>query len=211
MFSHLHVFKTEAVVLWFCRLANNPVCRESGSSQNSYCQEAAPNPSFYSTPSNNCSPPSCSSDDQIASPNCICAFPYTGLLISRALSFSNFSDASYYRELEQSLMDTFRNQSLPVDSVALSNPMRNSTSDNFELTLQVFPSQSDRFNSTGVLSIAFLLSNQIYKPPEFFSPYIFKGANYDYTGGEMNYKYWTLCQSYFAVPFLPLTLILYVN
>jgi len=31
MFSHLHGFKTEAVVLWFCRLANNPVCRESGS------------------------------------------------------------------------------------------------------------------------------------------------------------------------------------
>ncbi|WVY93788.1 hypothetical protein V8G54_032876 [Vigna mungo] len=165
------------------QLANNPVCRESGSSENSYCQEAVPNPSFYSTPSNNCSPPPCSSD-QIASPNCICAYPYTGLLISRALSFSNFSDASYYRELEQSLMDTFRNQSIPVDSVALSNPMRNSTSDNFEVTLQCFPSQSDRFNSTGVLNIAFLLSNQIYKPPEFFSPYIFKGANYDYTGGE---------------------------
>ncbi|KOM53726.1 hypothetical protein LR48_Vigan09g238500 [Vigna angularis] len=166
-------------------LANNPVCRESGSSENSYCKEAVQNPSSYSTPPNNCSPPPCSSD-QIASPNCICAYPYTGLLISRALSFSNFSDASYYRELEQSLMDTFRNQSIPVDSVALSNPMRNSTSDNFELTLQCFPSQSDRFNSTGVLTIAFLLSNQIYKPPEFFSPYIFKGANYDYTGGEPN-------------------------
>ncbi|XP_047163599.1 leucine-rich repeat receptor protein kinase HPCA1-like [Vigna umbellata] len=167
------------------RLANNPVCRESGSSENSYCKEAVRNPSSYSTPPNNCSLPPCSSD-QIASPNCICAYPYTGLLISRALSFSNFSDASYYRELEQSLMDTFRNQSIPVDSVALSNPMINSTSDNFELTLQCFPSQSDRFNSTGVLTIAFLLSNQIYKPPEFFSPYVFKGANYDYTGGEPN-------------------------
>jgi len=182
----LHGFKTEAAILCFCRLANNPICRESGASEKSYCQQPAPNPTSYSTPSNNCSPPPCSSD-QIASPNCKCAFPYTGLLISRALSFSNFSDASYYRELEQSLMDTFRNQSIPVDSVALSNPMRNSTSDNFELTLQVFPSQTDRFNATGVLTIAFLLSNQIYKPPEFFSPYVFQGANYDYLGGEVLY------------------------
>ncbi|KAK7331992.1 hypothetical protein VNO80_28738 [Phaseolus coccineus] len=165
------------------RLANNPICRESGASEKSYCKQPVSNPSFYSTPSNNCSPPPCSSD-QIASPNCNCAFPYTGLLISRALSFSNFSDARYYREIEQSLMDTFRNRSIPVDSVALSNPVRNPTSDNFELNLQVFPSQSDRFNATGILNIAFLLSNQIYKPPEFFSPYFFNGASYEYTGGE---------------------------
>ncbi|CAJ1961816.1 unnamed protein product [Sphenostylis stenocarpa] len=165
------------------RLANNPICRESGASDKSYCKVAVPNPSFYSTPPNNCSPPSCSSD-QISSPNCKCAYPYTGLLISRAISFSNFSDASYYRELEKSLMDTFQNQSIPVDSVSLSNPMKNSD-DNFEVTLQVFPSQSDRFNTTGVLTIAFLLSNQIYKPPEFFSPYVFKGATYDYTGEEL--------------------------
>ena len=186
MFSHLHGFKTEGVILCFCRLANNPICRESGASEKSYCQQPVSNPSFYSTPSNNCSPPPCSSD-QIASPNCNCAFPYTGLLISRALSFSNFSDAKYYREIEQSLMDTFRNKSIPVDSVALSNPVRNPTSDNFELNLQVFPSQSDRFNATGILNIAFLLSNQIYKPPEFFSPYYFNGASYEYTAGAVLY------------------------
>ncbi|KAG4982290.1 hypothetical protein JHK87_027039 [Glycine soja] len=165
------------------RLANNPLCRESGASEKSYCKVPVPNPSFYSTPPNNCSPSSCGSD-QVSSPNCNCAFPYSGLLISRALSFSNFSNVSYYRELEQSLMDTFRNQSIPVDSVSLSNPFRNTTSDNFELTLDVFPSQTDRFNTTGVLTIAFLLSNQIYKPPEFFSPYFFKGASYEYYGGE---------------------------
>lgn len=82
-------------------------------------------------------------------------------------------------------MDTFQNQSIPVDSVSLSKPIRNSSSDNFELTLDVFPSQTDRFNTTGILTIAFLLSNQIYKPPEFFSPYIFKGANYEYYGGKI--------------------------
>lgn len=183
LFSYLHGFKTEAVIYCFCRLANNPLCRESGASERSYCKVPVPNPSFYSTPTNNCLPSPCGSD-QVSSPNCKCAFPYSGLLISRALSFSNFSNASYYRELEQSLMDTFRNQSIPVDSVSLSNPFRN-TIDNFELTLDVFPSQTDRFNTTGVLTIAFLLSNQIYKPPEFFSPYIFKGANYEYYGGEI--------------------------
>ncbi|KAL2341824.1 hypothetical protein Fmac_009764 [Flemingia macrophylla] len=164
------------------RLANNPICLESGAQEKSYCQVAQTIPS-YSTPPNNCSPQSCSSN-QISSPNCKCAFPYTGLLISRAVSFSNFSNTSYYRELEQTLLDTFQKQSVPVDSVSLSNPFRNSTSDNFQLTLDVFPSQTDRFNTTGVLTVAFLLSNQNYKAPEFFSPYIFKGANYDHYGGE---------------------------
>ncbi|KAK7306601.1 hypothetical protein VNO77_44550 [Canavalia gladiata] len=164
------------------RLANNPICRENGASDRSYCQVPKIIPS-YSTPTNNCSPLPCSSN-QVSSPNCKCAFPYTGVLLSRALSFSNYSNTSYYKQLEQSLLDTFRVQHIPVDSVSLSNPFRNSTSDNFQLTLDVFPSQTDRFNTTGVLSIAFLLSNQIYKPPEFFSPYIFKGDNYGFYGGE---------------------------
>ncbi|RDX86475.1 putative leucine-rich repeat receptor-like protein kinase, partial [Mucuna pruriens] len=165
------------------RLASNPICRESGASGRSYCKVAVPNPSYYSTPPNNCTPALCSSD-QISSPNCKCAFPYTGALISRAVSFSNYSDTRYYKQLEQSLMATFQKQGLPVDSVSLSDPLMNSSSDNFQLTLDVFPSQTDRFNTTGVLSIAFLLSNQIYKPPEFFSPYIFKGDNYAFAGGD---------------------------
>ncbi|XP_027335176.1 probable leucine-rich repeat receptor-like protein kinase At5g49770 isoform X3 [Abrus precatorius] len=130
-------------------LANNPICLESGASQISYCQVPQTIPS-YSTPTNNCAPPSCSSN-QIFSPNCKCAFPYTGVLSSRALSFSNYSNTSYYKDLEQTLLNAFRAQHIPVDSVSLSNPFRNSTSDNFQLTLDVFPAQSDRFNATGVL------------------------------------------------------------
>ncbi|KAK7302868.1 hypothetical protein RJT34_13765 [Clitoria ternatea] len=167
-------------------LANNPICLENGVSQLSYCKVPQVIPA-YSTPPNNCSPASCSSN-QISSPNCKCSFPYTGLLISRALSFSNYSNTSYYKDLEQTLLDTFHKQNVPVDSVSLSNPFRNSTSDNFQLTLDVFPSQTDRFNTTGVLTIAFLLSNQIYKPPEFFSPYIFKGDAYGFYGGEPGSK-----------------------
>lgn len=86
-------------------------------------------------------------------------------------------------------MDTFQKQNMPVDSVSLSNPFRNTTDDNFQVTLDVFPSQTDRFNTTGVLTIAFLLSNQIYKPPEFFSPYVFKGDSYMNYGGDSISQY----------------------
>jgi hypothetical protein len=91
------------------------------------------------------------------------------------------------------MMDFFRKQNIPVDSVSLSNPFKDSSTDNFQLTLNVFPSQTDRFNTTGVSTVAFALSNQLYKPPEYFTPYAFIGANYKNLGGDlhhfiMNYK-----------------------
>ncbi|CAL0309305.1 unnamed protein product [Lupinus luteus] len=162
-------------------LTGNPICLENGVSQQSYCQVPKVIPS-YSTPPNNCSPQKCT-NSQISSPNCKCAYPYTGSLISRALSISNFN-TSDYKDIEKSLMDSFRAQNLPVDSVSLSDPMKNSSNDNFQFTLSIFPSQTDRFNRTGVSQIAFVLSNQIYKSPEFFFPYLFIGANYRYYEGE---------------------------
>lgn len=164
------------------RLAQNRICLENGVSEESYCKVPQTIPP-YSTPSNGCSPPSCS-NDQIASPNCKCAFPYSGNLTSRASSFSNFSDTSYYKEIEQTMMDFYRKQNIPVDSVSLSNPFKDSSTDNFQLTLNIFPSQTDRFNATGVSTAAFALSNQLYKPPEFFTPYAFIGVNYKHLGGE---------------------------
>lgn len=164
------------------RLGQNRICLENGVSEKSYCKVPQTIPS-YSTPSNGCSPPSCS-NDQIASPNCKCAFPYSGNLTSRASSFSNFGNTSYYKEIEQTMMDFFRKQNMPVDSVSLSNPFKDSSTDNFQLTLNVFPSQTDRFNTTGVSTAAFALSNQLYKPPEFFTPYAFIGVNYEHLGGE---------------------------
>ncbi|CAL0334429.1 unnamed protein product [Lupinus luteus] len=162
-------------------LAGNPFCLENGVSEKSYCQVPEGIPS-YSTPQNNCAPETCS-NSQISSPNCKCAYPYVGSLISRALSISNFN-TSDYKDIEQSLMDSFGLHNLPVDSVRLSDPVKNSSTNNFQFTLSVFPSQTDRFNRTGVLLIAFVLSNQIYKPPKFFSPYIFTGSGYGYYGGE---------------------------
>ncbi|OIV91711.1 hypothetical protein TanjilG_26564 [Lupinus angustifolius] len=162
-------------------LTGNPICLENGVSQQSYCQVPEVI-SSYSTPPNNCSPQTCS-NSQISSPNCRCAYPYTGSLVSRALSISNFN-TSDYKDIEKSLMDSFRAQNLPVDSVSLSDPMKNSSNDNFQFTLCIFPSQTDRFNRTGVSQIAFVLSNQIYESPEFFYPYFFIGANYRYYEGE---------------------------
>ncbi|KAE9594958.1 hypothetical protein Lal_00041274 [Lupinus albus] len=162
-------------------LAGNPFCLENGVSEQSYCKVSTVIPS-YSTPANNCSPQTCS-NSQISSPNCKCAYPYTGSLVSRGLSISIFN-TTHYQDIEKSVLDSFRAQNLPVDSVSLSDPMKNSSNDNFQFTLSVFPSQTDRFNRTGVSQIAFVLSNQIYKAPEFFSPYFFIGDDYGYYGGE---------------------------
>ncbi|CAL0300920.1 unnamed protein product [Lupinus luteus] len=162
-------------------LSGNPFCLENGVSQQSYCQVVTAIPS-YSTPANNCSAQTCS-NSQISSPNCKCAYPYTGSLISRALSISIFNTTDY-QDIEKSLLASFRAQNLPVDSVSLSNPTKNSSNDNFQFTLSVFPYQIDRFNRSGVSQIAFVLSNQIYKAPEFFSPYFFIGDDYGYYGGE---------------------------
>ncbi|KAF7840304.1 putative leucine-rich repeat receptor-like protein kinase [Senna tora] len=168
------------------KLEGNNICLETGATSESYCQDSESTVS-YSTPANSCTPLVCSSD-QVSSPNCKCAFPYTGVLSSRALGFSNLGNTTYYTLIEQSLMTTFQSQNLPVDSVSLSNPFRNSTTDYFQLDLSIFPSQNDRFNRTGVSSIAFVLSNQIYVPPEFFTPYFFNGNNYENYAGESSSK-----------------------
>ncbi|KAK7302084.1 hypothetical protein RJT34_12963 [Clitoria ternatea] len=91
-------------------MANNPVCLENRVSQLSYCKVPQIIP-VYSTPPNNYSPASCSSN-QISWPNYKYAFPYTGLLISRALSFSNYNNTNYYKDLEQTLVDTFHKQNV---------------------------------------------------------------------------------------------------
>lgn len=166
----------------FCRLLGNSLCLESGANSESYCKDSQTSVS-YSTPTNSCTALLCSSN-QVSSPNCKCSHPYTGILFSRALSISNLGNTSYYSEIEKDLMTTFRSQNLPVDSVSLSNPFRNSTTDYFQLNLSVFPSQTDRFNRTGVSSVSFVLTNQIFQAPDFFSPYFFLGDNYAYYAGN---------------------------
>jgi len=141
----------------------------------SYCS-VSQNESSYSTPLNNCVASSCFAN-QISSPNCKCAFPYTGLLQFRAPSFSNLGNDTYYTVLEQSLMNSFKFHQLPVDSVNLSHPRKDSST-YLVMNLQVFPFGQDRFNWTGISRIGFALSNQIFKPPSQFGPFVFHGDTY---------------------------------
>lgn len=80
-------------------------------------------------------------------------------------------------------MTSFQSHKLPVDSVSLSNPHKNSL-DYLEINLAIFPSEGESFNRTGILSIGFVLSNQTYKPPRHFGPFYFIGHVYPYFYGK---------------------------
>lgn len=160
-------------------LAGNPFCEETEWEQ-AYCtgrKSKLP----YSTPPNNCKPINCMSH-QILSPNCQCAYPYKGTLFFKAPSFSGLGNLKIYTTLSSSLTRSFQSNKLPVDSVSLSNPAKN-TDDYFVISVQVFPSGRDRFNITGVSGIAFVLSNQIFNPPPGYGPYSFRGDTYEYFAG----------------------------
>ncbi|KAL9320673.1 hypothetical protein ACSQ67_012512 [Phaseolus vulgaris] len=167
--AKVDVSKVEIILL------NNPICQETGVPQ-SYCSITKSNDS-YSTPPENCVPVPCSSD-QTLSPKCKCAYPYTGTLFLRAPSFSDLGNQTVFVTLQLTLMQSFQVHNKPVDSVSLSNPRKN-IYQYLELTLKLFPSGQDRFNRTGISSIAFLLSNQTYKPPSMFGPYYFIADDYE--------------------------------
>ncbi|GAV77368.1 Pkinase domain-containing protein/LRR_1 domain-containing protein [Cephalotus follicularis] len=154
-------------------LVSNPVCEESGEAK-SYCMLSKLN-SSYSTPPNNCIPIQCSSD-QISSPTCQCAYPYTGTLFFRAPSFSDLGNTTNYVALQNSMVDSFQSHQLPVDSVSLSNPRKNNY---LELSLDIFPSGQNYFNRSGISQVANMLSNQTLKPPSWFGPYFFIGEQYN--------------------------------
>ncbi|CAH1444137.1 unnamed protein product [Lactuca virosa] len=159
-------------------LISNPICRESDTTA-SYCDPLIDSNSSYSTPQNNCIPETTCTSDQVSSPNCKCSYPYTGTLTFRAPSFSNLGNSTIYTSLRSSIMVSFESNHLPVDSLSLSQPTKNSD-DYLEINLAIFPSGGERFNRSGISQIGFILSNQTYKPPHSFGPYFFLGHNYDF-------------------------------
>ncbi|XP_012842359.1 PREDICTED: probable leucine-rich repeat receptor-like protein kinase At5g49770 [Erythranthe guttata] len=162
------------------RLIGNPICDEGG--RESYCTIPQPSNNTYSTPQQNCLPSNCTSET-VSSPTCKCAYPYTGTLIFRAPSFSNYRNGTIFASLENKLMSVFKSRSLPVDSVSVSNPNRNI--DNYlSLDLQVFPSGQEYFNRTAISGIGFTLSNQTFKPPPEFGPFFFIGRSYPHFEGS---------------------------
>ncbi|KAJ4836817.1 hypothetical protein Tsubulata_045001 [Turnera subulata] len=162
-------------------LVDNPICQEITEATKSYCIDSPTN-SSYVTHQRNCVPAKCFSD-QISSPNCKCAYPFTGVLLFRAPSFSGLGTSSLYASLENSLLYSFYSLQLPVDSVSLSNP-RKGSNEHLELNLGVFPSSQDHFNQTEVSAIGFALANQTFKPPEQFGPFFFIADTYEPFAGQ---------------------------
>ncbi|XP_010533231.1 PREDICTED: probable leucine-rich repeat receptor-like protein kinase At5g49770 [Tarenaya hassleriana] len=156
-------------------LADNPVCLESGPKP-AYCSAIQPNSSFSTLP-DNCIPPQCGSG-MVSSPKCGCAYPYTGTIFLRSPSFSGFVNASIFVQLQQDITGFFQQRRFPVDSVSLSNPRENLTDHQLLIDLSIFPSGQDRFNRTGISFVSFALSNQTYKPPKIYGPYVFRGEKY---------------------------------
>ncbi|KAL4655166.1 hypothetical protein ACB092_01G431600 [Castanea dentata] len=159
------------------KLEDNPICGLTGD-LNNYCTVSFSSAS-YSTQNVDCDPVPCSSD-QNSSPNCTCAYPYTGTLSFEAVSFSDLGNNTYYKILEYSLMQSFNYYQLPVDSVSLTLSNSTTTSSEYlEMKLKVFPLGQVSFNRTGISSIGFMLSNQTFKPPPPFGPYYFIGDQYE--------------------------------
>ncbi|KAG5525671.1 hypothetical protein RHGRI_032087 [Rhododendron griersonianum] len=156
-------------------LVGNPACVGR---TNTYCAIPLSNSSSYSTPPNNCIPQMCSSNE-VSSPNCICAYPYTGTLIFRAPSFSNLRNHTIYKPLEESLMTCFNNTELPVDSVSISNASKNT--DNYLLiSIELFPFGQDHFDRTGISGIAFVFNSKTFKPPSTYGTFYFQANPYNY-------------------------------
>ncbi|XP_047324934.1 leucine-rich repeat receptor protein kinase HPCA1-like [Impatiens glandulifera] len=162
-------------------LARNPVCIGE---EKLYCRDVQLDHPSYTSESNNCISSTCKVD-QTSSPNCLCAYPYTGNLYFRAPTFSDLGNSTIYKILEHSMNVSFTELGLPVDSISLSNPIRNSDK-YLELRLEIFPSSAENFNCTGISSIGFVMSNQTFKPPHMFGPYFFIPFTYDHFPGGSN-------------------------
>ncbi|GLU06078.1 hypothetical protein SLE2022_231410 [Rubroshorea leprosula] len=161
------------------RLAGNPICDETGETKTFCVVPQSNSTSLYTTPPSSCLPATCSSD-QVYSPRCRCAYPYTGILFFRGILFSNLENSNIYVALQTNLTQFFQFNNLPVGSVSLSNPIM-APSGYLLLHLSIFPYGQDRFNRTGVSTIAFIFSNQSYKPPSnLYGPYFFLGDAYNH-------------------------------
>ncbi|XP_030955584.1 probable leucine-rich repeat receptor-like protein kinase At5g49770 isoform X5 [Quercus lobata] len=177
-FNFIHHLDGKEAYNGTLKLEDNPICEVTGN-LSSYCTVSLSNAS-YLTQKIDCESVPCSSD-QISSPYCRCAYPYTGTLFFQTLSFSDLGNNTYYNILEKSLMDSFHSHQLPVDSVSLtlSNPIT-ASSKYLEVKLKVFPYGQVSFNLTGISSIGFMLSNQTFKPPpQLFGPFYFIGDKYE--------------------------------
>ncbi|KAK1288638.1 putative leucine-rich repeat receptor-like protein kinase [Acorus calamus] len=154
-------------------LMGNPFCQQPGA-KGIYCSAQNQTIAPYSTGTRNCVPIHCPSNQDL-SPNCKCAFPYSGTINFYAPSFSTLGKRLYFHTLESYLLNVF--SGLPVDSVSLNN-VHMDEYNYLEVNLQVFPSEKIQFNQSEISILGFLLSNQNRPPPDGFGPYFFIASEY---------------------------------
>ncbi|KAK1323535.1 putative leucine-rich repeat receptor-like protein kinase [Acorus calamus] len=154
-------------------LMGNPFCQQPGAN-GIYCSAQNQMNTPYSTGTRNCVPIHCPSNQDL-SPNCKCAFPYSGTINFYAPSFSNLGNPAYFHALESYLLHVF--SGLPVDSVSLNNVHMDELN-YLEVNLQIFPSEKNQFNQSEIAILGFLLSNQNRPPPRGFGPYFFNASEY---------------------------------
>ena len=160
-----------------CRLVGNTICSELGVTDYRFCSLVPMNTStLYSTKYNNCVPPSCDLG-LFPSQNCQCAYPFIGLILFKAPSFSTLENSTIYDSLHETLTAYYQKVKLPVDSVLLNNPNRNLV-DYLVIKLYIFPSGELSFNRTGIIGVSFALSSQGFSSPKGFNTYTFIAENY---------------------------------
>ncbi|KAJ6395006.1 hypothetical protein OIU77_024089 [Salix suchowensis] len=159
-------------------LQGNPFCQKVKSD---YCIAPLQKNSSYATPTENCVASSCNAQ-QPPSQNCNCANPITGILHFRSFSFSDFQNGSYYIPLQAAMMEAFKSDQLPVDSISLCDPFKDAD-DYLEVRLDVCPSGVYFFNRTGFSVITSQLNNlTFFKHPHPFGPFFFTLNDNYFTG-----------------------------
>jgi hypothetical protein len=174
----------------------NPVCEHPEATEN-YCTVPQANSSYTRLPEK-CVPLHCISD-QISSPNCKCSYPYRGVLVFKP-PFLESRNSTYYVHLEEeSLMRSFKFHQLPVDSVDVNFPAKDSFG-YLESNLSMFPSGQNHFNTATISDIGFVLTLQTYENSDIFGPTYFKGSAYPYFDGT--YTFHAQVRDWFALFFL---------
>lgn len=153
------------------------MCESAQPNSTTYCSLQQLDP--YSTSLSKCGPVTCLFRDEKVNPqNCSCAYPYQGQMIFRGPGFRDLTNSTLFQQLETSLST---NLSLVLGYVYISNLHFNSN-DYLVLDLALFPSSGISFSRSEISRIGSDLSDQTYKPPQIFGPYVFLGSPYPFSG-----------------------------
>ncbi|XP_049932634.1 leucine-rich repeat receptor protein kinase HPCA1-like [Nymphaea colorata] len=146
-------------------LAGNPVCYSSDLRS---CKTQIQEPAPYETSSRNCGR-ECKRGMMPNPESCACSYPYTGVLHFRAVFFSDLSNSTIFKSLEEEL---WRQLLLTPGFVSISRPEFDDC-DHLDVQFRLFPSSGTSFTREEVIEIGFFLSNQNFEPPHEFGPYCF--------------------------------------